>query len=191
MSAAEDVIAAHGVVHLNVHDVARRAGVAVGTIYHRFGDRTTFLRAYYDRFFARADGAFDPDRWQQLSLAELIEAYARLLVRTYHARRKLLRELFLYVRTYRDPDFQARAERFNARFLRQLSALMLTRRAEIEHPDPERAVTFSLALVDAVAKERILFSRGERSLPADQVSALIRELTRAVRAYLGVGEVGR
>src|SRR5262245_48390308 len=103
MSAAEELIAARGVLRLNVHEVAKRAGVAVGTIYHRFGDRTNFLRAYYDRFFslatATADGEFAPARWQELSLGELIEAYARLLVRTYHARRSLLRELFLYVRT--------------------------------------------------------------------------------------------
>ncbi len=45
LAAVEQVIAERGVARLTVQDVARRAGLATGTLYTRFANKDALLRA--------------------------------------------------------------------------------------------------------------------------------------------------
>ncbi|HYS05283.1 MAG TPA: helix-turn-helix domain-containing protein [Candidatus Dormibacteraeota bacterium] len=190
MEAAEEVIAERGVSGLTVGEVARRAGTAVGTIYTRFPDKDTFLRTLHDRFFARAsvtaDTVFDSSRRRNLPVRDLLAGCVRLLVRNYRARRGLLRALLLYVRMHDDGAFQTRAERLNLRFLARLKGLILSRRSELRHPDPERAVLVGLMMIDGAAKEAILFGEARPASLSVSDAFLVAELTRAICAHLGV-----
>ncbi|MEW9556509.1 TetR/AcrR family transcriptional regulator [Nonomuraea sp. NPDC050783] len=49
LAAAEEIVAAHGVDALSMADVAAAAGVGVGTLYRRFGDRAGLAHALIDR----------------------------------------------------------------------------------------------------------------------------------------------
>lgn len=190
MAAAGEVIAERGVNGLTVGEVARRAGTAVGTLYARFHDKDTFLRTFHDRFFAQAvttaDAAFDRSRWQNLPVRELLAMCVRLVVKDYRARRGQLRALLLYVRTHHDPVFQTQAERSNLRFFAQLKGLVLSRRSEIRHPDPERAILVALMMIDGAAKEAILFGEARPASLSVSDTQLATELTRAICAHLGV-----
>lgn len=190
MAAAAEVIAERGVTGLTVGEVAHRAGTAVGTLYSRFRDKDTFLRTFYDDFFARAaataDAAFDPARWRHLPARDLIATCVALLVRNYRAHRRLLSALLLYVRTHEDPEYRARAVRFNLQFVARLRDLILMHRSQVRHPDPERAIVVGLLMVDGAAKESILFGETRPESLSVPDSALIAELTRGFCAYLGV-----
>jgi hypothetical protein len=68
----------------------------------------------------------------------------------------------------------------------KLQQLLLERRREIAHPDPQRAIAFGLLLVDGATREAILFGEAAR-LPGKPSDAVLRrELCTAWLAYLGV-----
>jgi hypothetical protein len=69
--------------------------------------------------------------------------------------------------------------------------LLLERRHEIDHPDPEQAIAFGLLLVDGATREAILFGEAAR-LPGKPTDAVLaRELTAAWVVYLGLPPRGR
>lgn len=146
---------------LTVQEVARRADIAVGTLYTRFPGKDALLRAFTIAFFDRArraaDALLDDHRLRRLPPRELVAAVVRALVRSYRAKRGLLRALHLFVRSHPDGAFQAEAAAFNAEFVRRLTVLLLQHREAMAHPDPERRVLLGFLLVDAAAKEAILF----------------------------------
>jgi AcrR family transcriptional regulator len=186
--AAEALFAQGGNSEFGVGDVARQAGLAVGTLYTRFEDKDSFLRAFwhqfYDRALSYADESLSPARWAGQPLAAVVRAMVTMVVRNYRQRKALLCALTMYVRGSSDQEFRRRAAEFNARFIQQFTSLILERRDEIAHPEPWVAVRVGLTMVDGAAKERILFD-------ADQVlrgrlddDRFIDEMTRAFVSYL-------
>jgi AcrR family transcriptional regulator len=190
LAAVEQVIAERGVADLTVQEVARRAGLAAGTLYTRFEGKDALLRAFTVAFFARArrtaDTLLDDARWRGLPPRALVEAIVRVLVKSYRAKRSLLRALYLYVRTHPDTAFQTEAAEFNSDFVRRLTSLLLRHRSAMTHPAPDRAVLLGLLIVDAAAKETILF--GDRRPPDLTVAddELAATLTRLYCDLLGL-----
>jgi AcrR family transcriptional regulator len=183
LSAVEDVIAQRGVASLTVQEVARQAGLAVGTLYTRFASKDALLRAFTVAFFGRArrtaDALLDDPRWRALPARELVTALVRVLVKSYRAKRGLLRALHLYVRTHPDTEFQDQAAAFNRELVQRLTALLLLRRDAMAHPAPDRAVLLGFLIVDAAAKETILFGDArpaDLTLPDDELIDVLSEV---------------
>jgi hypothetical protein len=68
----------------------------------------------------------------------------------------------------------------------RLSSLVLARRGELAHEDPERATRFGLMLVFSALETMILFGEMRSSLLSLSDDDLATELTRSTLAYLGV-----
>ena len=188
LDAAEALVAEKGVEDAAVAEIARRAGSSVGAFYARFQDKEGLVHALYDRFLeqaiATADVALDPQRWQGATIPEILEAVVRFLVDIYRAQTGLLRAFAL--RTYTHAEFQLRQERLSHYVSDRLCALLLERRREIRHPEPERAARFGQMLVFSALDHALLFGdlrSREFALSDADFSA---ELTRAYLAYLGV-----
>ncbi len=186
----EQVIAERGAAKLTVQEVAARAGLAVGTLYTRFAGKDALLRAFTADFFGRArrtaETVLDDSRWGGLPPRELVAAVVRMLVRSYRAKRGLLRALHLYVRTHADTELTSLAAAFNAEFVRRLTGLLLRHPNAIAHPEPERAVLVGFLMVDAGVKETILFGDGrppDQAVPDDE---LIETLTQLYCRFLGL-----
>ena len=164
MTAVEQIITERGVADLSVQDVARRAGLAAGTLYTRFPSKDALLRTFTMAFFARARQAADAllanARWRALPPHQLVRAIVRVLVKSYRAKRPLLRALHLYVRSHPDAAFQGEAAAFTSDFVQRLADLVRQHRAAVAHPAPERAVLLGLLIVDGAARETILFGDG-------------------------------
>jgi AcrR family transcriptional regulator len=194
LGAVEGTIAERGVANLTVQEVAGRAGLAVGTLYTRFPGKDALLRAFTIAFFDRArraaDTLLDDARWRRLPPRELVGGVVRALVKSYRAKRGLLRALHLYVRGHSDTAFQAQAAAFNAEFVRRLTVLLLQHREAMAHPEPERGVLLGFLMVDAAAKEAILFD--DARPPDFRVSddELIETLTRAYSRLLDLSDGG-
>lgn len=192
LAAAEQVIAERGVANLTVQEVAHRAGLAAGTLYTRFANKDALLRAFTAGFFDRArrtaDALLDDARWRAMSPRQLVAAIVRTLVKSYRAKRSLLRALHLYVRTHPDTDFRAEAAAFNNDFVHRLTGLLLHHRGAMTHPAPDRAVLLGLLVVDAAAKETILFGDGRPADLAVSDDELAATLTRLYCDLLGLPE---
>ena len=191
LDAAEHLVAEKGFEDTPVAEVARRAGSSVGSFYARFQDKDALLHALYERYYeqaiATADAALEPARWEGAQIPEILAAVVRFLVSIYREQAGLIRAFV--VRNHSDAEFQARRERLSHYVNERLSALLLARRAEIAHPQPERAAAFGLTLVFSTLESAMLFGElrsASLSLSDDDLAA---ELTRAFLAYLGATHI--
>jgi AcrR family transcriptional regulator len=187
LDAAEALVHEKGFDDTPVSEIVQRAGSSVGAFYSRFPDKDALLHALFDRFYeqaiATADDALAPARWRGAPLDEIVAAVVRFLVEIYREQTGLIRAFVIRHRI--DPDYQVRRERLSQHVSARLSALLLVRRGEIWHPDPERAAAFGLALVFSMLDNTMLFGEmrsGAFALSDDELSA---ELARAYLAYLG------
>lgn len=187
LDAAEALVGEKGFEDTPVAEIARRAESSVGAFYARFQDKDALLHALYERYYeqaiATADAALGPGRWEGARIAEVLAAVVRFLVSIYREQGGLIRAFV--IRNHVDAAFQARRERLSHYVSERLSALLLARRSEIRHPEPDRAAAFGLTLVFSTLDSVMLFGElrsGALAFSDDQLAA---ELTRAYLAYLG------
>ena len=187
LDAAQELVSEKGFDDTPISEIVRRAGSSVGAFYTRFADKDALLHALYDRYLeqaiATADDALDPARWESSRIPELLSAVVGFLVTIYREQRGMIR--VFVARNQRDQSFQARRERLSHYVSERLSALLLARRDEITHPDPERAAAFGLTLVFSALDGVMLFGEMRSGLTLSD-EALAEELTRVYIAYLGV-----
>lgn len=187
LDAAEALVTQKGFEDTPVAEIAQRAGSSVGAFYARVQDKDALLHALYERYYeqaiATADAALEPARWEDARIAEILDAVVRFLTAIYREQCGLIRAFV--IRTHSDASFQARRERLSHYVSERLSTLLLARRDEISHPDPERAAAFGLAQVFATLESVILFGELRSGVLALSDDDLATELVRAYLAYLG------
>jgi AcrR family transcriptional regulator len=176
---------------VSVSEIVERSGSSTGSFYARFRDKDGLLLHLDDQFAEQALGVWreytEPERWRGRDLAERVRTLVGVLVRKYRERVGLLRALTLYARTRGDEAFVTRARRQNEAVVERLERLLLERREEISHPDPEVAVRFGLIEVVATLREVVLFGEdGTLPLHVDD-DLLARELAESFLAYLQAG----
>jgi AcrR family transcriptional regulator len=187
LDAAEQVLAEKAFGEATLAEIMERAGVTVGAFYRRYPDKNALLRHLDERFFAemlvKGEELFDAERWTGAPARAIIEAYALEAVDVYSTRRGLLRSLFLRART--DTVLQQSALHVNEQFIMKLRALLLPRRAEMTHPDPERAIELGFMMTIGALRELIVFGEIWPAPPA-HTPALADEVARMYCGYLGI-----
>jgi AcrR family transcriptional regulator len=188
LDAAEALVADKGFEDTPVAEIVQRADSSVGAFYARFHDKEGLLHALYERYYeeavATADATLAPERWEGAETAELIEAVIHFLVSIFRERRGLMRAFVM--RNHTHPEFQARQNRLSHHVIARLCALLLARREQLSHPDPERATRFGMMLVFSALETMILFGEMRSSLLSFSDDDLADELTRSTLLYLGV-----
>lgn len=188
LDAAEALVAEKGFEDSPVAEIVQRAESSVGAFYARFRDKEGLLHALYERYYdeavATTDATLSPDRWDGAEASELISAVIPFLVSIFRERRGLMRAFV--VRNHTHPEFQARQQRLSHYVIARLSALLLARREQLSHRDPERATRFGFMLVFSALETMILFGEMRDSLLSLSDDSLAAELTRTTLAYLGV-----
>lgn len=187
LDAAERILLSRGLEAVTVPEVVREAGSSVGSFYARFPDKRALLETVHERAcvqtLERADALLDPARWDGVPLGEIVEAGVRVAVEIYGSRRNIMNA---FAQAFAgDVGFAARRARSAKDIRDRLARLVLTKREDIAHPEPEVAIDMSLRAVTATLEQRNAFSVSR--LPEVEVDddALVRELTRMVRVYLG------
>jgi AcrR family transcriptional regulator len=188
LDAAESVLSEKGFVEASVAEIAARAKSSVGAFYSRFQDKHTLLRCLHERFvedaIATADAALDPELWEEQNIGEILGEVIPFLVRIYEERRSLISAFI--VQCTRDPSYVESGGRLQRHLSLRLRQLLLARRHELAHPDPELAVDFGLRLVMHMLDISAMYA--PKSLTEYELSGseLARELCRAYLGYLGV-----
>jgi AcrR family transcriptional regulator len=173
---------------VTVADIARRAGVAVGTVYRRFRNKRALLHLADTAFVDDCRDAFDEElsdeRVAGLNLEGVARAYIGLMIRKFRQHRTAV----LQVQRNADPRdaavYARRAAEFNAHVHGRFRDLLRQRRREIKHADLETALNLAIFFASAAARDAIW----RQSLKAYPVQVdderLVRELTFAFVAYL-------
>jgi AcrR family transcriptional regulator len=187
LDAAEQVLAEKAFGEATLAEIMERAGVTVGAFYRRYPDKNALLRHLDERFFAemslRAGELFDPAKWVGVSARPIIELFAQQAVEVYSTRRGLMRSLFLRART--DTVLQQSALDVNKRYITQLRAVLMPLRAEMTHPDPERAIELGFMMSIGSLRELVVFGEIWPAPPAHN-PALAAEVARMYCGYLGI-----
>lgn len=159
LAAAESLLAARLFEQVTIADVARRARVAVGSIYLRFPGKDALLPALFQRHneaVADTVALLVADLRAEPRLRARVERLVAFAVDYHLAHRGLLRALTLYVRTHPDAAtaelFAARADQYGA-----VAAALLGDGREVARGDPRAAVLFGLAVLNSVCREQLLF----------------------------------
>ena len=141
--------------------LARRAGVAVTSIYARFSDKHALVLALHERHSeetARHTAALlDPTRWANADLETLVRGVIAGVVAHLLPRAHLLRAVLLAD----DPDVEARAAELMRRGSAALAALVAPRLAHVPARERDRLVDFALRAVMALVHQRLIFCHHE------------------------------
>jgi AcrR family transcriptional regulator len=176
-----------GAEALTVAAVAARAGVSVGSVYRRFGDKERLLaslqanfasnfRAEIIRRFARAPQGGDADP------GALVTAAVTGVAETFQAHQRLLR-VFILLGTVNEAVLREGTEasidggRAVRRFLDPVVA-------HVRRPDAEEAMDFAFRLVYAMCAHRVVHGEHLESARPLPWRRLTEELALTVRMYL-------
>jgi AcrR family transcriptional regulator len=190
LDAAERVLEEKSFTEATLAEIMERAGVTVGAFYRRFPDKDALLHLLDERFFhemkERADELLDPDHWRGASVTEILTEFARTAVDVYVAKRGVARSVFLRARV--DPVIQATGRTVNAHNIERLRLLLLdpSRRAEVTHPDPERAIALGFMMFFGALRETTVFGEvwpEHRELVGQNLGD---EMAHLYLSYLGV-----
>jgi AcrR family transcriptional regulator len=193
LSAAEALLEHGGLEAATVPAIAKAAGVSVGVVYRRFPDKDMLLRAVYERFFTTLSeqnlARLSSAGAMQLPLPSLARGIVLGIAEGYRRKRGLLRALSQYAKTHPDPAFRKVAQRMNRATMNAIVALLLSRREEIRHPDPETAIEFGLITVAAVLHAVIIDEERLQGLRAPRNAD--EELVKMFLAYLETNPASR
>lgn len=175
---------------LSVAEIARKAGISVGGFYGRFASKQALLE-YFDAavlegVLGRAEVELDPARLRGADARTVVTTYLRLAVRMFRRHRLVLQQVALRSRTATDAGFRARIRAANQRLHGRFRALLLARRAELTHPEPELALDLGLTFVSASLREYVLFAEFRPDFARIDDARLVRELVDAFCGYLGI-----
>ena len=170
---------------VTVADIARRAGVSVGTVYQRFASKEHLLvhvaRDVISSLAAQAQrelAAPAADTIQGIALQ-----YFTVGERVFRTQRALLAPLATIVRTTRDAALRTVIGGFNEAVHQMLRERVLAHRAKIRHSDPEAAVNFAILVGSSALREIVLFGEPVSRLTQRRVDA-VNEIARSFAAYL-------
>jgi len=190
LDAAERVLEEKSFTEATLAEIMERAGVTVGAFYRRFPDKDALLHLLDERFFQemkqRADDLLDPEHWRGASVSEILTEFARTAVDVYAAKRGVARSVFLRARV--DPVIQATGRQVNAHNIERLRTLLLdpSRRNEVTHPNPERAIALGFMMFFGALRETTVFGEvwpEHRQLIGENLGD---EMAHLYLAYLGV-----
>jgi AcrR family transcriptional regulator len=172
LAAAREVAARDGFAGLTVDDVARCAGVGVGTVYRRFNDRTGLLQALlHDRELELQQALFTgpPPLGPGAPAGERIRAFLHALVDRVEVKRELL--LALEAGLAKSPDSRSAAQSLHHTHL-----AMLVREAR---PDAD-AHYVATALLAAVSPSTVDRHQRDHGATLDEVKAGIDDLLAGI-----------
>jgi AcrR family transcriptional regulator len=171
LAAARRLFAERGVRAVTMSDVARAAGVAKGTVFHRFGDRAGLALALVDaqerelqERILRGPPPLGPGAPPRERLLAFLEALAELTV----ANRELLLEI----------DGAAPAARYRTGAYRAWLQHVVLLLGELESPG-DRALLAHLLLAP-LAADLVWYLHDDEGVDAAALAAALREVARRV-----------
>lgn len=195
LKATVEVLDKDGIEGATIPRIAARAGLSPGTVYRRFPDKDALLREVSIRIFEsnyyQTRELFAAEHWEGKSLAELARRAIELTLKGHRLHRGLLRAILFFIMQHPDAAFVRKVEELERKSFQELATLLLSRRREIRHPDPEAAVHFAILMVGIAAQGILVLPPNPkdmaRLLPSIE-SDLEHELPRMFLRFLGVKE---
>ena len=188
------VLDKNGIEGATIPRIASRAGLSPGAVYRRFPDKDALLREVCLRIleenYRNTKELFAPELWKDKSLAEMARGVIDFILDRNRAHRGMVRAMLIFMLQHPDPGFVRKSAVLREKTLQVVTELLLTRRREIPHPDPESAVNFAM-LMARIAAQGVLVLPQALSRPVPGVEDQLKcELPRMFLRYLGSEDSG-
>lgn len=160
LDAFESALETRTFEEITVAELCAGAGCSVGTFYGRVESKEALLSHLQARHYAEmaeaTEGAFDPARWADVGLEDMLRAHAELVVQLHGRRRGVVRAVIVEAR--RRSEFARRTEVFNRELLDRVSRVWSNHADEIAHVDAEDAARQAALMAAGYVREAIVFS---------------------------------
>lgn len=181
---------------INVSDIAKEAGCAVGGVYNRFASKDHILLALAERVIVeRVDPRYEKQEtphWEKdLSVREFLEIYLAIVSRPLEEFRHIFRPLAVISR-YRKADafsdFLSKREKKNHTHLTRVIGGLASK----QNPDlDESAVKLAVFWVISLYKDYVLFGEKAAALTGVSDDRYFSELAVMIDAFLTSRNAGR
>ncbi|MGV8856234.1 MAG: TetR/AcrR family transcriptional regulator [Devosia sp.] len=186
MDAAETLIMEQGTEATTIADIAARAGFSVGTVYHHFKDKKALFLALFARmteeYAALNRAASDPAQWAGASIADLLAGYLEISLNA--ARDAAAAKAAASAVVADNPELAAHYAEIQASSRRILLGMILDRRAEIAHADPDAAAAFVVDQMAAMLRARVDPAQRAMALHPIDDGTFIENVVRMLADYL-------
>ncbi|MEM7143402.1 MAG: TetR/AcrR family transcriptional regulator [Actinomycetota bacterium] len=190
LDAAERLIGERGVEATTVADIADAANCSIGAFYHHYRDKKAVQYALFERYVDEleqvAQRSTDPARWDGARIGDIVLGYLQVSVETNRERPGFKRAGDEIGRT--EAEMQSHLDKVRTLVDQGVRDLLLARRDEIAHPDPELAVTLVVDQMASMLRSRLLESPLPTRMAVRTDDEFVAEVMRSVCAYLGVDE---
>ncbi len=186
LDAAESLLRDKAFDDIHVADIALRADTSVASFYRRFKDKNALLHALHERFsdaaIATADDALRAERWEGSGIREILDSVFPFLIEVLQSQEMLQRAVYRIALS--DESIRERSLGLRRYVLSGLSELLLARRSEIRHPEPEKAVPFALVQAGALLTECFLTGMRDTSLLPSSDREISDQIVQSCCSYL-------
>lgn len=186
LDAAETLFGEQGIDSTAVSDVACRAGCSVGAVYHHFKDKQTLLYALVERMveesIATSEHALDPARWEGATLTDILQGYLEFSLTEGRVHTRFKSALLEIAR--QDQTIHDQLHRLSNST--RLMDLLLTRKDEVGHLQPELALRMVLDQFNALLRNRAGESPYEMHTKESTDEIFVTEALKSAQAYLQI-----
>lgn len=195
MAALEDLLKEREFEQISIADIAKKAGVAVGSVYSHFKDKEAFLAALLeDRTQVIDERIKAPETAQAMadakklpSLREAMDLAAQSAYSQIESDAHIMRALLTYIRLH--PEQLETRDRLAERALGSVIELLKAYRDEITHDDLHAAARMVNIFFNMIFLEKVLFvKRLETTSVSPSKEALIQGAADMAYAYLTAKE---
>lgn len=190
LDTAEQLMRQRGIDGLTVADVVRGAQASIGSFYARFEDKDALVRVVQDRVLSRIERTLEthaPAAWASASLDECVLKFVTSTA--LGVEEGPLFHAFLSQST-QDAAMRERGRRFGRQLCELFRNALAAHRDQIHHGSPDAAIDFAYATCISVLERRLLWGGSASPSELDR-PALVRELARALSAYLRSHDPGQ
>ncbi len=186
LNVAAELLADNRFEDTGIAQISQLAESSVGTFYRLLADKDVLLFAVHERFVAQGRTAIDALLKElgqrEQPLAEQIELFITGIVKLFEGHEGLLRALVR--RSSADVQFRQRFHQLNAYISQTLCRIVLAKRSELRHPNPEQAADLSAHML--LASMNYFTMVGTLGITPREV--VPGELSRLICSYLEVAK---
>jgi len=185
LDAARTLLEENGFEGLTVQEIAARAGVSIGAIYERFGNKESLLRAVHARLMESMSDANEATEATVMSvegaaaaIADAVSGIARLM----HENRKALRA-FMHLGAV-DEVISARGSEASIALSKEFKRSLRPYAAEFRHPRPAIALDVAFRIAYSTLARQVMYGPVFESDQRLSWRRLVDELSGACAASL-------
>jgi AcrR family transcriptional regulator len=186
LDSAAELIEEQGLDAVTLGEVSRRSGVSIGSIYGRVEGKDDLIRAALLRMLQRMDESerelLSAGRWAGQALHELLPAVLDVIADSLARNANQLRACMQ--RATADPVVGAAGREGYGRLESAFTSLLLERRGEIGHPDPDVAVRTCFSITWATLARHYGFGMIRRAAAETNWGEIRSELALMFTLYL-------